>query len=538
MGVECPKCHSNNPDTQRFCGECGTQLPSPEEITASPTKTLETPVQELTRGTTFADRYEFMEELGRGGMGRVYKVFDKKIQEEIALKLLRPEISGDEKTIERFSNELKFARKIVHKNIGRMYDINEEKGTHYITMEYVAGEDSKSFIRRAGQLTVSKAISIAKQVCDGLSEAHKQGVMHRDLKPSNIMIDKEGNARIMDFGIARSIKGKGLTGKGIIIGTPEYMSPEQVEAKDIDQRSDIYSLGVILYEMVTGRVPFEGDTPLSVAVKQKTETPPDPTKFNTQITEDLRNVILKCLDKDKQKRYHSARELRQELTNIEKGIPTTDRLAPKRKPITSREITVTFRLKKFLIPALIIIALVISGIVYKQFLPKKELISVSSNEPCLGVLYFENYSGDERLDYLRIAFPEMMITCLSKAKYIRILRLDEINSLLRDLDLIDEKTYSTEDWKSLAEKGGINHIIRGSYIKTGDNFRITTTLINVETGETLLSLYAQAETEKNLSSKLDDLAEEIRMKIDVPPEDAVIEQAIEDFGKTLQIKKK
>ena len=538
MGTKCPKCQSENPDTQIFCGDCGTQLPSPEEISASPTQTLEIPVKELARGITFADRYEFMEELGRGGMGRVYKVFDKKIQEEIALKLLRPEISGDAKTIERFSNELKFARKIVHKNIGRMYDINEEKGTHYITMEYVAGEDSKSFIRRAGQLTVSKAISIAKQVCDGLSEAHKLGVMHRDLKPSNIMIDKEGNARIMDFGIARSIKGKGLTEKGMIIGTPEYMSPEQVEAKDIDQRSDIYSLGVILYEMVTGRVPFEGDTPLSVAVKQKTETPPDPTKFNTQITEDLRNVILKCLDKDKQKRYQSTRELRQEFTNIEKGIPTTDRLAPKRKPITSREITVTFGLKKFFIPALIIVALVISAIIIKKFTPKKDLISVSSQEPCLGVLYFENYSGDESLDYLRIAFPEMLITDLSQAKHIRILRLDEINSLLKELDLIDAKTYSMEDWKGLAEKGGINHIVRGSYIKTGDNFRITTTLINVETGVTTLSVFAHAESEKKLSASLDNLAKEIRMKIDIPPEDTAIDQAIKDFSTTLQIKKK
>jgi serine/threonine protein kinase len=419
-----------------------------------------------------------------------------------------------------------------------MYDINEEKGTHYITMEYVAGEDSKSFIKRAGRLTISKAISIAKQVCDGLSEAHKSGVMHRDLKPSNIMIDKEGNARIMDFGIARSIKGKGLTGKGMIIGTPEYMSPEQVEAKEIDQRSDLYSLGVILYEMVTGRVPFEGDTPLSVAVKQKTEKPPDPTKFNTEIKEDLRNVILKCLDKDKQKRYQNTRELRQELTNIEKGIPATDSLKPKRKPITSREITVTFGLKKFLVPILIIIALVISTIIIKQFLPKKELISVSSHESCLGVLYFENLTGDQSLDHLRIAFPEMMITNLSQAKHIRILRLDEINSLLRELDLVYQTTYSTEDWKGLAQKGGINHIVRGSYIKTGDNYRITTTLINVETGETLLSLFAHAETEKNLPVKLDNLAEEIRMKVDVPPENRAIEQAIEDFGTTIQIKKK
>ena len=221
--MKCPKCQFDNPDTQRFCGECGTQIIPAKEIPASPTKTLETPKEEFTRGTTFAERYDFIEELGTGGMGSVYKVFDKKIKEEVALKILKPEIT-DEKTIERFSNELKLARKIRHENVCQMYDINEEEGTHYITMEYIAGEDLKSFIRRSRLLTVGKAISIAKQVCEGLSEAHRLGVVHRDLKPQNIMIDKEGNARIMDFGIARSIKGKGITGAGMMIGTPEYMS--------------------------------------------------------------------------------------------------------------------------------------------------------------------------------------------------------------------------------------------------------------------------------------------------------------------------
>ncbi len=357
MAIKCPKCQTNNPDTLKFCGECGTQLLPTKEIHV--TETLETPKEELTRGTTLANRYEIIEELGKGGMGRVYRVEDTKVKEDVALKLIKPEIAADKKTIERFRSELKTARKIRHKNVCGMYDLGEEKGTHFITMEYVPGEDLKSFIRRARRLDIGAAISIGKQVCEGLSEAHRLGVVHRDLKPSNIMIDKEGNARIMDFGIARSLKEKGITGTGVMIGTPEYMSPEQVEEKEVDHRSDIYSLGVILYEMVTGMVPFGGETPLSIAMKHKNEIPINPREINAQIPEDLSRVILRCMEKDKEKRFQSAGEVRAELTRIDKGIPTTERIIPKRKPITSKEITVKLGLKKLFIPTLVFVALLI-----------------------------------------------------------------------------------------------------------------------------------------------------------------------------------
>jgi Tol biopolymer transport system component/predicted Ser/Thr protein kinase len=329
MGIKCPKCQTNNPYTQKFCGECATPLPSQKEIPV--TETLETPTEELTRGTTFAGRYEIIEELGKGGMGKVYRVYDKKIDGEVALKLIKPEIAADKNTIERFRNELKLAREIAHRNVCRMYDLNEEKGSQYITMEYVPGEDLKSMIRMSKQLSMITAISIAKQVCEGLVEAHRLGVIHRDLKPSNVMVDKEGNSRIMDFGIARSVKGKGITGAGVMIGTPEYMSPEQVEGKEIDQRSDIYSLGIILYEMVTGRVPFEGETALAIALKHKNDLPKNPSEINPQIPKDLNRMILRCMDKDKEKRYQSAGEAQSELENIEKVIPKPVGISPKKE---------------------------------------------------------------------------------------------------------------------------------------------------------------------------------------------------------------
>ncbi len=472
MATKCPKCHSDNPDTQQYCGECGTQLILLEEIPVSPTKTIETPTEELTTGSIFAGRYQIIEELGKGGMGKVYKANDIDIKEKVAIKLIKPEISTDKKTIERFQNELKFARKISHRNVCRMYDLNKEEGSYYITMEYVEGQDLKSLVRQTGQLAIPTTISIAKQVCEGLSEAHKMGTVHRDLKPSNIMIDKEGNTRIMDFGIARSLESKGITGAGVMIGTPEYMSPEQVEGKEVDQRSDIYSLGVILYEMVTGRVPFEGDTPFTIGVKQKSEIPKDPKELNTQIPEDLDKVILRCLEKDKEKRYQIAEEVRSELENIEKGIPTTEKVIPKRKPITSKEITVTFGLKKLLIPALVAVAIAIIALIVWHPWSQREAVPLQSIRPSIAVLPFEDLSPQKDQEYFCDGLAEELINRLANIENLRIPgRTSAFSFKSKDLDI-----------REIGEKLNVEMVLDGSVRKERNKLRITAQLVKVADG--------------------------------------------------------
>lgn len=513
MAIKCPKCDSENPEDTHFCGKCGTRFPSPEEVEA--TETLETPKEELSTGSTFAGRYQIIEELGKGGMGNVYKVFDKEINAKIALKLIKPEIASDKKTIERFRNELKTARDISHKNICRMYDLNKEEGSYYITMEYVSGEDLKSFIRRSKQLAIGTAISIAKQVCDGLAEAHRLGVVHRDLKPSNIMIDRDGNARIMDFGIARSLKAKGITGAGVMIGTPEYMSPEQVEGKEVDQRSDIYSLGAIFYEMVTGRVPFEGDTPFTIGVKHKSEIPRDPKELNAQIPEDLSRVILKCLEKDKANRYQNAGDVCSELINIEKGIPTTERVFPKRKPLTSREITVKFSVKKLFIPAVSIIALVVVALLIWRFLPKKHSAPPPSGQPSLAILYFENISGDKSLDIWKTGLSDLMTTDLSQSRHIKVLSSDKIYGILKKLDLLEVKKYSSEDLMRAANEGRVNYIVTGSYLKIGKKIIINLILQKPQFGEVVRPMKIECKGEEEILTKVDEITKQIKLDLNL-----------------------
>jgi HAMP domain-containing protein len=265
----------------------------------------------VSPGALLGERFEILSVLGAGGMGVVYKARDRELDDLVALKMLKREVSGDRELIERLKNELKLARRITHPNVLRTFDFGEVGGIPFISMEYVRGVTLRFLLDQTGRLPLTAGLRVAKQLCAGLGAAHQVGVIHRDIKPENMIIEPSGNAKLMDFGIARPVQrvAPGQTQAGFIVGTPHYLAPEQLEGKEPDQRADIYACGVVLFELFTGSLPFSGDNPMQVILKHLNEEPPRPSAVWSQMPGELEQIILRCLTKDRGKRFANADQL-------------------------------------------------------------------------------------------------------------------------------------------------------------------------------------------------------------------------------------
>jgi serine/threonine-protein kinase len=305
---------------EKYIASLPTSLSGEETLLAGRTPTASTSgtsSNEPQIGTLFAGRYDIQSILGKGGMGIVYKAHDRELDDLVAIKTLRSEVlSADPTLLDRFKQEIRLARRITHPNVLRTHDLGESNGLRYLSMEFVKGLTLKHLLESGEILPTPVGLRIAKQVCAGLAAAHEVGVIHRDVKPQNILIEPTGGLKIMDFGIARLTEDRGMTATGMVIGTPDYMSPEQARGVPLDFRSDIYSTGVVLYEVFSGSLPFDGDSPLAVVLKHVNEPPPLPQSKNPRIDPKIATIIIKCMQKEPGARYQSVGELYEALAKV------------------------------------------------------------------------------------------------------------------------------------------------------------------------------------------------------------------------------
>ncbi|MEM7245395.1 MAG: protein kinase [Acidobacteriota bacterium] len=267
-------------------------------------------------GTTLTNRYYIHSRLGRGGMGEVFRAQDRELEEQVAIKVIRGDVASDPKVLERFKSEIRLARRIAHPRVLRVHELGEAAGNYYITMELFEGTTLRDLLERSRPIPPGPALNLAMQACAGLEAAHEQGVIHRDVKPANMLVNEAGQLKIMDFGISRLADAKGVTKTGGIIGTPEYMSPEQAQGQPLDHRTDIYALGLVFYEMFCGRLPFEGSTPLALLMARVQDDPYPPEAANPDLPSRLCKILRKMLQRDREQRHADLAELSADLDRL------------------------------------------------------------------------------------------------------------------------------------------------------------------------------------------------------------------------------
>jgi serine/threonine-protein kinase len=309
--MRCPACGAENEDDAEVCFHCRALLGA------------------VTRGAVLGGRYEILSPLGRGGMGAVYRARDRVLEEDVALKVLRRDVAGTEERARRFRSEVQLARRVSHWNVCRIHEYGEDGPLRFITMELVEGETLKDALRREGCLPPARAFDVSLQVAQGLAAIHQAGVVHRDLKSANIMLDGSGRVRVMDFGIAKPEAAPGAAQSGYVVGSPEYMSPEQARGLPVDARSDLYALGVVVHELFTGDVPFRADTPVRTLLLHLEKAP---ALDAPSLPEGLRPVLRRALAKDPAARYASAREVEEALREARGDPPARGSTAPLPSP--------------------------------------------------------------------------------------------------------------------------------------------------------------------------------------------------------------
>jgi len=429
--IKCTKCQFKNTSDSKFCKECGTQLRPSKDIYVSLTKTIKAPKIELTKGRKIAGKYKIIEELGKGGMGVVYKAKDTKLKRTVALKFLPPELTCDSEAKDRFIQEAQAAAALDHTNICTVYEVDEFQGQNFIAMAYIKGESLKDKIE-SGQLDIDEALDIAAQVAEGLQEAHEKGIVHRDIKPANIMLTEKGKAKITDFGLAKLSWGANLTKTSTIMGTVAYMSPEQAKGETVDHRTDIWSLGAVLYEILTGKLPFKSHHDQAIIYSILNEEPEPIPNIRSEVPKELERIVRKALAKNPGDRYQKVDGLFTDLNSLKERIRSKAR---------------------------------------------KERKDTVEDIPSIAVLPFVNMSPDPENAYFGDGLAEELINALTQLKGLRVVaRTSAFRFRGRESDI-----------REIGKQLNVSKILEGSVRKAGNRLRIMAQLINVEDGYHLWS---------------------------------------------------
>lgn len=466
-------------------------------------------------GAVLNGRYEIQQLLGEGGMGAVYKAADRELDRSVALKVIRPELASNPAILARFKQELLLAHQVTHRNVIRIYDLAEADGMKFITMEFVEGKDLRALIREKKKFNPEEAVDIIQQVCLALDAAHRVGVIHRDLKPQNIMLDNSGRTLVMDFGLARTLEGDGMTQTGAIVGTMEYMSPEQALAKDLDQRSDLFALGLILYEMLTGKTPFHAESALASLIKRTQERAIPVSDVDAQIPGALSGIVSKCLERDLDQRYQSATAILADLnTWKDKRAAGTINFETRVEPWGQ---TIPWPLIMGLVTALV---LAISGYTLRDRLFKATPSAgpvnlVSAPTVSLAILPFQNASGDEKLDWLGSSLADMLSTDVGQSTQLRTVSSSNLHQIFTDLRVSSGTPLDPATIRRVAEFSNADRVVWGQYAKFGDQIRIDATLQDIKGGGAV-PLKIDVPGEKEIPNAVDRLAESIRQKLALP----------------------
>jgi len=517
----CRKCGSENIDESCFCSKCGSDLLERSDSSSLGSSKIPNIKSEFNFNPDdlFADRYKIIEEIGQGGMGRVYKAADRELDIVVALKMIRPEFLADPKMIERFKNEILLAREISHENVLRIHDFGEKDDIKFISMQYIEGESLKDIIQESpSPLSIDSILSISTQILEGLGAAHRNGVAHRDLKPSNIMIDENGRVFITDFGLAKSLREGDPSFTGTLVGTPQYISPEQWRGDKIDGRSDIYSFGIMMYEMVADSLPFESETDFGYLKKHISERPKFPKDMEMEIPLFIRKIILKCLEKKPERRYMNAEEILDDLTE---GKFTT-------KPIDIFKIN-NKGFKLILFVGLIILLTISFYFIKKGGLLNKK-VSIIELRPSVAVMHFENNTGETNLDEWSLAFSDLLVTDLAQSKYIRVLPEDQLYQILKEANHLKHTRYGPDIIEKVVSKANVRYVILGSYAKAGDIFRVSIKILEPKKGELLDTVYVDGKGEASLFSVVDRLTLKIKSSLSLSPKE-ILNDIDREIGK-------